>query len=290
MHARTTRLLLAYDGTGFRGWAAQRDPAIRTVEGSLTDALELVTVDPVTARRWPGAPTRGSTRAGRSRRSTPRRTGRPTAIRDAINGRLAPEVVAIDGVRPPAASTPASRRRAREYRYRIDVGPVPDPFTARVRVAPPVSYPTLAAMRRGRCATWSASTTSRRSAGTRAREGPRCAICSASRSRRRGDRLEIGMRANAFLPPDGPGARGHARRGGGGQGRPRCGAGHPRGAGPCGGASAGPAARAHPGAGQSMAADVRERADFALTARWAAGSWCVGRESRPISTLRTPNT
>ena len=32
-HARTTRLLLAYDGTGFRGWAAQRDPAIRTVKG-----------------------------------------------------------------------------------------------------------------------------------------------------------------------------------------------------------------------------------------------------------------
>jgi len=33
------RLLLAYDGTGFRGWAAQRDPSIRTVEGELSTVL-----------------------------------------------------------------------------------------------------------------------------------------------------------------------------------------------------------------------------------------------------------
>ena len=35
----TIRLVLAYDGTGFRGWAAQRDPEIRTVEGELTAVL-----------------------------------------------------------------------------------------------------------------------------------------------------------------------------------------------------------------------------------------------------------
>src|SRR5438094_467311 len=34
------RLLLAYDGTGFRGWAAQ--PGVRTVEGLLGDVLERV--------------------------------------------------------------------------------------------------------------------------------------------------------------------------------------------------------------------------------------------------------
>src|SRR5438094_450385 len=34
------RLLLAYDGTGFRGWAAQ--PRVRTVEGLLGDVLERV--------------------------------------------------------------------------------------------------------------------------------------------------------------------------------------------------------------------------------------------------------
>ena len=39
MDARTHRLKLAYDGTAFRGWASQRDPAIRTVEGALTTVL-----------------------------------------------------------------------------------------------------------------------------------------------------------------------------------------------------------------------------------------------------------
>ena len=32
---RVIRLTLAYDGTDFRGWAVQRDPSVRTVEGSL---------------------------------------------------------------------------------------------------------------------------------------------------------------------------------------------------------------------------------------------------------------
>ncbi len=42
MTTRTIRLLLAYDGTGFRGWAAQRDPRVRTVEGVLTPVVEAV--------------------------------------------------------------------------------------------------------------------------------------------------------------------------------------------------------------------------------------------------------
>ena len=31
---RVIRLTLAYDGTGFRGWAMQRDPGVRTIEGA----------------------------------------------------------------------------------------------------------------------------------------------------------------------------------------------------------------------------------------------------------------
>lgn len=42
------RLELAYDGTDFHGWAAQKDPQLRTVEGELTRILELVLREPIT--------------------------------------------------------------------------------------------------------------------------------------------------------------------------------------------------------------------------------------------------
>ncbi|WKD59814.1 tRNA pseudouridine(38-40) synthase TruA [Corynebacterium caspium] len=41
------RLDLAYDGTDFHGWAAQKDPQLRTVEGVLTAKLELVLRVPI---------------------------------------------------------------------------------------------------------------------------------------------------------------------------------------------------------------------------------------------------
>ena len=63
---RTIRLDLAYDGTGFRGWARQRDPRIRTIEGSILDVLGWVL----------GASVRlsvaGRTDAGRQRAGTVR--------------------------------------------------------------------------------------------------------------------------------------------------------------------------------------------------------------------------
>ncbi|AKK10405.1 tRNA pseudouridine(38-40) synthase TruA [Corynebacterium uterequi] len=41
------RLDIAYDGTDFHGWAAQKDPALRTVQGVLEDALSLILRTPV---------------------------------------------------------------------------------------------------------------------------------------------------------------------------------------------------------------------------------------------------
>lgn len=44
---RRIRLDIAYDGSGFHGWAAQGDPAVRTVQGELEDRLALVLRHPV---------------------------------------------------------------------------------------------------------------------------------------------------------------------------------------------------------------------------------------------------
>lgn len=44
-HLSRLRLNLAYDGTGFHGWAAQ--PGLRTVEGLLTESLETILRSPV---------------------------------------------------------------------------------------------------------------------------------------------------------------------------------------------------------------------------------------------------
>jgi len=143
--AQTIRLLLAYDGTNFRGWAAQRDPAIRTVEGALTTVLSDVTGErvklAVAGRTDAGVHARGQvasfvTASDRA----------PGAIGDAINGRLAPEIVAIDVRRAPDDFHARFSASAREYRYRINVGPVPDPFDAAF-VWHHASEPDLLAMR-----------------------------------------------------------------------------------------------------------------------------------------------
>jgi tRNA pseudouridine38-40 synthase len=52
-------------------------------------------------------------------------------LRDAINGRLAPEIVCREAVDAPAAFDARFSASAREYRYRISTGPLPDPFTGR---------------------------------------------------------------------------------------------------------------------------------------------------------------
>ena len=189
-------MLLAYDGTGFRGWAAQRDPTIRTVQRSLTEAIEPVLGHRVTVvvagRTDAGVHARGQVA---SFDATSQRA--PHAIRDAINGRLAPEVVAIDVREASRGFHARFSASAREYRYRIDVGPVPDPFTAAF-VWHHRSLPIWS-----RCggprSTWSASidfASFCRHPGAGKVHGR--AICSASAVQRRGDRLEIGFRANAL--------------------------------------------------------------------------------------------
>ena len=122
------RLTLAYDGTSFRGWARQRDQ--RTVQGVLEDVLERVLGDvprlSVAGRTDAGVHARGQvvSFAAESGVDVER-------LRRAVNSMLSPEVVVIGARRAPAGFDARFSASAREYRYRIDVGDVPDPFTAR---------------------------------------------------------------------------------------------------------------------------------------------------------------
>lgn len=127
---RVIRLTLAYDGTGFRGWAIQRDPGVRSVEGSLAEVLTRV------VRHEVRLSVAGRTDAGvhaRGQVASFSTTGRlaPERIQRAANGFLSPEIVVVDAREAREGFDARFSATARGYRYVIDTGPVADPFTAR---------------------------------------------------------------------------------------------------------------------------------------------------------------
>lgn len=127
---RTIRLMLAYDGTGFRGWAQQRDPSIRTIEGLVSAHLERVLQEPVklsvAGRTDAGVHARGQVASFTTASSV-----RPEQLQRALNGVLAPELVLIDATYAPGGFDARFSAKAREYVYRIHEAALPDPFTAR---------------------------------------------------------------------------------------------------------------------------------------------------------------
>ncbi|MGH2659219.1 MAG: tRNA pseudouridine(38-40) synthase TruA [Actinomycetota bacterium] len=125
---RAVRLTLAYDGTEFRGWARQGGQ--RTVQDVLETALQRFLGD------VPKLSVAGRTDAGVHARgqvvSFERAEKLDVArLQRALNAMLAPEVVVADARFAPRGFDARRSATAREYRYRIDVGPFPDPFTAR---------------------------------------------------------------------------------------------------------------------------------------------------------------
>jgi len=117
----THRLTVAYDGTGFRGWAVQ--PGLRTVAGELGRALEL---DPrnlaVAGRTDTGVHAEAnviSLAAGRLL---------PAA---ALNDRLPADIAVSDAVEVADSFDARRDARARSYVYRLNTGPSRDPLRAR---------------------------------------------------------------------------------------------------------------------------------------------------------------
>ena len=124
------RLLIAYDGAAFRGFAAQ--PEVPTVAGALSQALGRTA-------RMPEAPVitcAGRTDAGVHARGQVVHVDLPAIAYDgiglarALNRQLAPEVVVR---RAEAVGPDFDARRsatARSYRYLVWNAPAPDPLLA----------------------------------------------------------------------------------------------------------------------------------------------------------------
>ena len=110
------RLTLEYDGTGFRGWAAQ--PGLRTVEGVLQEALGSV-FDAWSELRVAGRTDTG-VHALAQVASVEIEGGAPVErAAAALNARL-PDDVAVSAAEPAAPDFDARYlARARSYRYRI---------------------------------------------------------------------------------------------------------------------------------------------------------------------------
>ena len=122
------KLTLEYDGTGFRGWAAQ--PGLRTVESTIRAALDEV------FPTWSGLGAAGRTDSGvhaLGQVASCDADGGPPVERaaEALNAAL-PDDVAVAAAEEAAADFDARHSaRARTYRYRVYRRRAPSPFEAR---------------------------------------------------------------------------------------------------------------------------------------------------------------
>ena len=184
------KLVLAYEGTGFHGFA--RQPGQRTVEGVLLDALERILV------RRPRLSVAGRTDAGvhaEGQVVSFEATTDPGGLQRALNGMLGPEIAVRRAGRAPAGFDARHSATARSYRYRVRVGEVPDPFTARTEWNRPGGY-RLGPMRRAAgllVGQHDFASFCRPGGGSTVRRLDRLSV------RRAGEVLEIRARAGNFL-------------------------------------------------------------------------------------------
>jgi tRNA pseudouridine38-40 synthase len=192
--APVARLLIAYDGTGFRGWARQRDASIRTVQGVLEAALGRV------LRGEPRLAVAGRTDAGVHARGQvasfePGGAVDLRRLRAAVDAMVGSEVSLREASPAPAWFHARHSAAARIYTYRIDTGSVGDPFTARFvwHRHEGLSVPAMRAGARALGGEHDFASFGRSGGGPTVRRLERIAI------RRLGDRVELTFRANAFL-------------------------------------------------------------------------------------------
>ena len=122
------KLTLEYDGTGFHGWA--RQPGLRTVEGTLRDALDAVFPG------WDSLAVAGRTDTGvhaTGQVASIAADGGPPPARaaEALNSVLPDDVAVLEAEGAPEAFHARFSARSRSYRYRILVGSTRSALDAR---------------------------------------------------------------------------------------------------------------------------------------------------------------
>jgi tRNA pseudouridine38-40 synthase len=122
------RLQIAYDGTEFRGFAAQSEK--RTVQSVLTDALEKVLRHPVELA-CAGRTDAGVHAWGQVVSCAVAATVEPALVARSVNRQLGPEVVVRAADLVDASFDARHSATWRAYRYTIVNRPVADPFRAR---------------------------------------------------------------------------------------------------------------------------------------------------------------
>ena len=120
----TTRLEIEYDGSGFRGWAAQ--PGLRTVQAELESALATVLGE------QPSLSVAGRTDAGVHAwgqvASFESETEPPTTLAGRLNGVLPADVAVSGAALAPNGFDARRDARSRTYCYRVLARSAPNPF------------------------------------------------------------------------------------------------------------------------------------------------------------------
>jgi tRNA pseudouridine38-40 synthase len=128
LEPRVLRLTIAYDGTEFRGFAAQTDQ--RTVESELGDALAKVLRGPVKIT-CAGRTDSGVHAWGQVVSVPMSRDVDPEIVLKSVNSQLGPELVVRDATIVDNGFDARRSAKWRSYRYTIVNRPAPDPFLAR---------------------------------------------------------------------------------------------------------------------------------------------------------------
>ena len=126
---RRVKLIVAYDGTGYRGWQAQKTEPL-TIEGKLREALqklipkEAETLQLIGASRTDaGVHAKGNVAVFDTECTIP-----AANFPAAINGRLPEDIRVLEAQDMPLDFHPRYAKHEKHYSYRIDNRRIPDPL------------------------------------------------------------------------------------------------------------------------------------------------------------------